>query len=161
MNRFLRIEAPRLLKPEDTFVFYFSGHGAPDPAVRTRTGAGFEKSLLVSNSDPLAVPLTSLNLTRLFELVEKLPACRKIILLDSCFAGEAGGAMLETSGEDVSEGAAGMSSMISISSSGTVLLAASSSTQVSAESDELGAGVFTHFFWTGSGTRLRRASRRG
>lgn len=143
INRYLKQNAARLLGPEDTFVFYFSGHGAPDSAVRSADGDGFEKYLLVSNSEPDSLPLTGVNLTRLFDSIDQLPARRKIILIDSCFAGEAGKRVVANlEGESISQ--TSYQNAIGSSRKGTILIAASTENQVSLEKDTLRSGLFTH-----------------
>ena len=57
----------KLLGEEDTFIFYFSGHGS-------------NKSLVFSDGQ--------VGLQSLIDFVEKLPAKNKIIILDCCYSGD-------------------------------------------------------------------------
>lgn len=57
----------KLLGKEDTFIFYFSGHGS-------------EKSLVFSDG--------LVELQSLIDFVEKLPAKNKIVILDCCYSGD-------------------------------------------------------------------------
>ena len=57
----------KLLGEEDTFIFYFSGHGS-------------NKSLVFSDGQ--------VELQSLIDFVEKLPAKNKIIILDCCYSGD-------------------------------------------------------------------------
>jgi hypothetical protein len=146
--RFIEQNAAKLLTEDDTFVFYFSGHGAPTPDPSATDGDGLKKYLLLSNSEPQALPLTAISLNDLAELLNRLPCKRVIVLIDSCFAGMAGKDQLaRVKGIQISERT--YKNIAAVSGKGRVILAACGENQVSQETDLLGAGVFTHYLLKG------------
>jgi len=146
--RFLERNAAKLLNENDTFIFYFAGHGAPETDNASIDADGLAKYLLLANSEPDALALTGISLTDIADLLRKLPCKRVIVLIDSCFSGEAGRKSLDKlRGIKISRFSYDNFSLIS--GKGRVILAASSEDQVSQELDRLKAGVFTHFLVQG------------
>jgi hypothetical protein len=142
--RFIERNAAKMLSNEDTFILYFSGHGAPEPFQDSDDGDGLKKYLLLSDSEPDALSLTAISLNDIAELLRKLPCKKVIVFIDSCFSGMAGSETLSRlKGIQVSENT--YNNFARISGKGRVILAASSENQVSQELDALQAGVFTHW----------------
>jgi uncharacterized caspase-like protein len=148
ISRFITQNAMRLLDKDDTFILYFSGHGAPDVDAASHDNDGLKKYLLLHDSDLNALPLTALNLDNLASMMEKLPCRRVILLLDSCFAGTAGAQTLARL-KSVRISDRSYKNISVMSGKGRVILAASSENQVSHEDDRLQSGVFTHFLLKG------------
>ncbi len=74
---------PKNVKPDSRVYFYFSGHGAPDPA----TGNAY---ILPFSGDPSDLSDTAYPLSRLYASLEKLKVHHVIVALDSCFSGAGG-----------------------------------------------------------------------
>ncbi len=70
-----------LVREEDTFVLYYAGHGIR----RQKTGTVY---WLNHDGDPSYPDLEGLRVKALFDLVNEIPAKRKLVLLDHCFAGQ-------------------------------------------------------------------------
>ncbi len=148
VRRFLERNAFRLLDKDDTFIFYFSGHGTPELDPASSDADGLRKYLLLHNSEPDALPLTAISLDDLAALLRKLPAKRVLIFIDSCFAGVAGkDTLTRIKGIRISERS--YKNMTAISGEGRVILAASTENQASQETEKLKSGVFTHYLLQG------------
>ncbi|MBN2526029.1 MAG: caspase family protein [Deltaproteobacteria bacterium] len=103
---------------QSRFVFYYSGHAKSD-------------ALTLGNEDmPLGV---------LRRLLEDIPASQKIIILDACQSGSFSRIKGVQLAEDFSH-----NSRASLQTRGTAVLASSSATELSQESDSLEGSVFTH-----------------
>lgn len=68
----------KVIKPQDTFIFFFSGHGMSR-----------EKVSYLLTYDSITAPienleLSALNMTTLKTLLEKIPATKKIVIIDAC-----------------------------------------------------------------------------
>jgi len=142
--RFIERNAAKMLHENDTFIFYFSGHGAPEPDLASGETDGLKKYLLLSDSEPGALSLTAISLNDLAELIKKLPCKKVLVFIDSCFSGMAGRDTLSKL-KGIRISSMTYKNMASISGHGRVILAASAENQVSLESNELQAGVFTHW----------------
>lgn len=117
---------------------YYSGHGAPNP----KTGDAY---LVPYDGDPAFVDATGYSLKRLYERLGKLPAKDIIVMLDSCFSGAGGRSV-------IAEGARPM--VLSIENpvpagNKTVVLAASSGTQISSTFKAQSHGLLTYYFLRG------------
>ncbi len=146
--RFIKKNVPKLLDKDDTFIFYFSGHGAPEPNARSNDNDGLKKYLLLSDSEPGAFSLTALSLDNLAQLLSGLPCKRVLLLIDSCFAGVAGKDTLsQLKTIRISEST--YQNVANISGKGRAILAASAENQVSQEWHELRSGVFTYYLIQG------------
>jgi metacaspase-1 len=74
------------LGADDTFLFYFSGHGH-----RATTAAGVEHSYLVAHDgDVGSISSTMIEDTELFELLGEIPSQRQVVIIDACHAGGVG-----------------------------------------------------------------------
>ena len=124
---------------KDTSVFvYFSGHGSANP----KTGDAY---LVPYDGDPAFVDATGYSLKRLYEQLGKLPAREIVVLLDSCFSGAGGRSV-------IAEGMRPMGLSIEnpvLAGNKTVVLAASSGTQVSSTFKAQGHGLLTYYFLKG------------
>ncbi|MBI5594882.1 MAG: caspase family protein [Elusimicrobia bacterium] len=80
MKRVLERWLPNKVKPESRVVVYYSGHGAPEPS----TGKAY---LVPWDGDPTYLEDTAYAVTRLQEVLAKLPAKEVVVILDACFSG--------------------------------------------------------------------------
>jgi ankyrin repeat protein len=117
---------------------YYSGHGAPNP----KTGDAY---LVPYDCDPAFVESTAYPLKQLYAALNKLPAKDVTVVLDSCFSGAGGRSV-------IAEGARPM--MLSVENpvlagNKTVVLAASSGSQISSTFKEQGHGLLTYYFLKG------------
>ncbi|MGQ0429427.1 MAG: caspase family protein [Gammaproteobacteria bacterium] len=70
-----------IVRPEDTFVLYYAGHGVR----RQKTGTVY---WLNHDGDPVYPDIEGIRVKSLIELVNEIPARRKLVLLDHCYAGQ-------------------------------------------------------------------------
>lgn len=142
INKGLR-EFLRQARENDFVLFFFAGHGAPDPN-RIQ-----DLYLLAHDTDPRNIAGTGLLMRHVREAIAEIPARDVLILTDSCHAA----------------GIAAPASMRSLlanpihqtflekmhhSSGGLAILTASEAAQVSFENEKWGRhGVFTHFLLGG------------
>ncbi len=126
------------IEPGGSVFVYYSGHGAPNP----KTGDAY---LVPYDGDPAFVDSTAYPLKQLYSALNKLPAKDVTVVLDACFSGAGGRSV-------IAEGARPM--MLSVENpvlagNKTVVLAASSGTQISSTFKEQGHGLLTYYFLKG------------
>ncbi|MBN8545487.1 MAG: caspase family protein [Ignavibacteria bacterium] len=126
-------------KPEDTFVFYFSGHGAsdddPDQNMQEFYFILHEVQQIYGN--PSARNPYALSGKEMKEYSLKIKAQKQLILIDACQSGQA----LENF---AMRGAQSEKAIIDLSKSrGLYIMAASEADQTAKEIKDLGHGVFT------------------
>lgn len=122
----------------DSVFVYFSGHGAPN----VKSG---EPYLVPYDGDPAFVESTTYPLKRLYAALDKLPAKEVVVMLDSCFSGAGGRSV-------IARGMRPMGLSIenpALASGKTLVLTASSGSQVSSTFQEKGHGLLTYFFLKG------------
>ncbi len=145
---------PRNVKPDSSVVFYYSGHGAPDPA----TGQAY---LVPWDGDPMFLQSSAYSLKRLYASLQKLPAQEVTVVLDACFSGSGGRSVLPKGARPlVSHATEGVAPGTNL-----VVFAASSGEQITGSLDEEGHGIFTYYFLKGLGGEAKdgqgRISARG
>lgn len=122
-----------------TVYFYYSGHGAPEPA----TGQAY---LVPLDGDPQYLADTGYPLKRLYEKLGALKAKRVVVMLDSCFSGAGGRSVL-------AKGARPLVNQVDTgfdSADGKIeVLTASGPDQISGTNDDSGHGLFTYHLLTG------------
>lgn len=144
--------------PEDTVIFYFSGHGAPEQ--NPNRPDGFEKYLMFYNTDPNMLYGSGYGLGEIGVDLARLDANRVVLVIDSCFAGEVATLQglkalnLQDDYQVVTERrrpqAANAPQYDEPSyERSTVVIASSRANQVSQEHGDLQAGVFTYYFVDG------------
>jgi hypothetical protein len=69
-----------IVREEDTFILYYAGHGIK----RQKTGTVY---WLNHDGNPQIPDVDGLRISTLLELIKEVPARRKLVLLDHCYAG--------------------------------------------------------------------------
>jgi uncharacterized caspase-like protein len=132
---------------EDMVILYFAGHGATERDVMSPDGDGLEKYLLPYDADPKDLYASALPMREVSHIFQRIRAERLIFLVDACYSGASGGRTISSSGYRATISDAFLERITS--GRGTIILTASGPNEVSAESDEYGHGVFTHFLLQG------------
>jgi Caspase domain len=126
----------RLTKSGETLVVYFAGHGAPTPNAQP------EALLVPYDTDPSDLLGTALALRDLQAV--KTDGGRVVFVLDSCFSGQAGSRSI------TQENTRPFGVVAKVSSgAGVTTFTATSNSDPSLESAQLGGGVFTYFLLEG------------
>jgi WD40 repeat protein len=134
-SAFARMKPPNVA-PDDVFLFYAASHGVVD-------GEGLNDRsyyLITSNVGSSAtayIKRDALSQEELRRLIADVPATKKLVLLDTCYAGDVGGKLL---GRGLDEDSA---VKLLSRSTGIAVIAASTSQQMALEGFE-GHGVFTY-----------------
>lgn len=130
---------PRNMSSKSRVFFYFSGHGAPDPA----TGNAY---LVPFDGNPEFLAKTAYPLSRVYADLRTLKAQHVIVILDSCFSGVGARSVIE-------KGARPLMTKIKeggLSPGGNIaVLAASKKTQIANVIKKQGHGLFTYYFLKG------------
>ena len=132
LEKYLEDWLPKLAKADSRVYFYFSGHGAPDPA----TG---ETYLVPWDGDPDYLARTAYPVKRLYQRLSALKAREVLVALDTCFSGAGGRSVLP-------KGARPLVVKIAAPEAGRLtVLTASSGSEISGSLPEQGHGMFTYF----------------
>jgi Caspase domain len=123
---------PNQVNKNSTVVFYYSGHGAPEPS----SGNGF---LVPFDGDPNYLEDTAYSLKRLYEMLGKLKAKHVVAMLDSCFSGSGGRSVL----------AKGARPLVIVQEAqktpdNLLVLSATQGVQISSSDPEKRHGIFTY-----------------
>ena len=124
-------------KPEKV-IFYYSGHGTPDPADPRN-----EKAYLIPYDGDIDLGVTTMvPLDELIQSIEETGAKEIIVILDACFSGRGGKTpkLLAQKGIAISP---------KIQSSKSVIFSSSKGTQPSLEFEKAGHGYFTYYLCLG------------
>ena len=137
---------PQNINERSSVVFYYSGHGAPDPT-------GGTAYLVPSDGDPQYLEETAYPVKRLYEKLSALKAKRVLVAMDSCFSGAGGRSVL-------AKGTRPLVGKIDLGSVGgkVVSLTASSSSQISGTEEAQGHGLFTYYLLRGLNGEAKDAS---
>lgn len=129
---------PGKVRSGDSVFVYYSGHGAPN----VKSG---EPYLVPYDGDPAFMESTTYPLKRLYAALDKLPAKEVVVMLDSCFSGAGGRSVIARGMRPI-----GLSiEHPALASGKTLVLTASSGSQVSSTFQEKGHGLLTYFFLKG------------
>jgi hypothetical protein len=137
MEKFVEVWLPRNAAEGSRVYFYFSGHGAPDPA----TGEAF---LLPWDGDPSFLENTGYPVKRLYSKLGALKAKEIVVALDACFSGAGGRSVL-------AKGARPLVASVQQAETGAKLtvFAAAAGNQITSTRDDQGHGTFTYHFLKG------------
>lgn len=138
----------RNVQADSTVLFYFSGHGAPDPS----TGRAY---LMPSDGDPQFLEETAYPTSRLYEVLGKLKAKRKLVVMDACFSGAGGRSVL-------AKGTRPLVNRVDLGrpGAGVVALAAAGPNEITGADEDARLGLFTHYFLRGLNGAARDSSGR-
>lgn len=135
-EKYLERWLPNRVEADDEVFIYFSGHGAPKPS----NGDAY---LVPFDGDPTYLDETSYSLKRLYAALEKLPAKRITVALDSCFSGAGGRSVI----------AQGTRPLVAVASTAVpariTVISAGAAEQVSNSYRQQGHGLFTYFLLKG------------
>lgn len=140
LEAYLEDWLPRNVTENSHVLFYFSGHGAPDPTSN-------QAYLIPVDGNPSYLEKTGFPVKRLYSDLNALKAKQVIIALDSCFSGAGGRSILP-------QGARPLVVQVDTATPPNgkiVLFAATSPTEITSTLDEQGHGSFTYFFLKGIG----------
>lgn len=129
---------PRNVNSDSEVTFFFSGHGAPDPA----TGKTY---LVPFDGDPEYLEDSAYPIQKLRKQLEGLQAKKVIMLLDTCFSGSGARSLL-------AKGTRPLVTALDIPSEvgpRLAVMTASSANQVSGVLPEQAHGAFTYFYLRG------------
>lgn len=145
LEKFIETWLPRNVAENGRVVFYFSGHGAPDPT----TGRSY---LVPWDGDPGYLENTAYPLERLYEKLGALKARSVVVLLDSCFSGAGGRSVLAKGARPlvVQVDAAPPPDRIAV-------LAAASGSEIASTAADQGHGLFTYHLLKGVSEAARGA----
>jgi len=128
---------------EDMVIIYFAGHGATEREATSPDGDGLEKYLLPYDVDPKELYATAMPMEEISRLFSRIRSDRLVFIVDTCYSGASGGRTIGVA--DLRAGISdGFLDRIT-GGKGKIILTASGANEVSAESDELQHGIFTHF----------------
>ncbi len=125
---------PNHVKSDSRIIFYYSGHGAPEP----KTGEAY---IVPFDGDPNYLATSGYSLKRLYEKLGVLKTHETIILLDSCFSGTGGRSVLAKGARPLV-----MVKDASFVSRNMAVLTATQGGQISTSSPEKRHGIFTYYF---------------
>jgi hypothetical protein len=129
---------PMNVNANSTVFVYYSGHGAPDAESK-------QAYLVPWDGQPGALADTAYPLSRFYKDLQKLPAKRVLVALDSCFSGAGGRSVL-------AKGARPLVTKLETSvpqDSKLVVFTASQADQISGTLEDQGHGAFTYYFLKG------------
>lgn len=138
MTKYLESWLPKNVTARSMVYFYFSGHGAPDPA----TGGAY---LMPWDGDPSFLSDTAYPLERLYKTLDGLKAKQVVVALDACFSGAGERSVLP-------EGARPLVTALQKAPTGRlVVLSATQPDQITGVLKEKGHGLFTYHLLKGLG----------
>jgi|GEM_PF-3499726 len=129
---------PMNVSAASTVFVYYSGHGAPDPESK-------QAYLVPWDGQPGDLADTAFPLARFYKDLQKLPAKRVLVALDSCFSGAGGRSVL-------AKGARPLVTRVdaAVPQDGKlVVFTASQADQISGTLEDQGHGAFTYYFLKG------------
>jgi len=134
LEKSLEVWLQNRAKKTSRVFFYYSGHGAPEPA----TGEAF---LVPYDGDPNYLAVTGYPLKRLYASLGRLPAAEVVVVLDACFSGAGGRSVL----------AKGARPLVMVSKAASLpenmaVLTAAQGGQISTSSPDKKHGIFTYYF---------------
>jgi uncharacterized caspase-like protein len=124
---------PKNAKPDSRVYFYYSGHGAPDPAEH-------DAYLLSWDGDPSLLKTTAVSLAEVYADLGKLPVKEVLVAMDSCFSGASGRSVIKR----------GARPLVSVRTqenlpANMTVLAAAQNDEIANSLEKEGHGMFTYY----------------
>ncbi|MFH2203037.1 MAG: caspase family protein [Elusimicrobiota bacterium] len=138
LKKYLEEWLPKNVKADSSLLFYFSGHGAPNP----QTGEAY---LIPWDGDAKFLKTTAYPLKKLYAQLNATQARRILVALDACFSGAGGRSVLARGARPlVTTVELGQGERERLS-----LLAAASGDEITTTLEQERHGIFTYFFLKG------------
>ncbi|MEK7858923.1 MAG: caspase family protein [Elusimicrobiota bacterium] len=137
---------PKNVTPASKVLFYFAGHGAPDP----ETKQGY---LVPWDGDAQFLSDSGYPLKRLYEKLSSLQAKQVVVAMDSCFTGAGGRSVLAKGTRPLmtlSDDASGLGRV--------ALLTAAGAGEITGDDESQGHGLFTYYLLQGFNERAGQGS---
>ena len=128
---------PRRVNEDSTVFLYYSGHGAPDPQGR--------EAYIVPYEGQPDFPSKLYPLQNIYASLNKLPAKRVIVMLDSCFSGAKGRSVTQEGARPL------VMHLDNILPAGqkVIVVAGATGNQISSDYDRVKHGLFTYYLLRG------------
>ena len=134
---------PRRAGRDDMVLIYFAGHGAPEIDAGGTEADGLSKYLIPRDGDPESLYTTALPMDEIQRIFARVQAERIVMLLDTCYSGNAGGRTFARA----TVRASGLNDQFLerlTRSRGRVIITASGPNEVALEMPNLRHGLFTY-----------------
>jgi hypothetical protein len=135
IQKYLEVWLPKNVKTDSQIFFYFSGHGAPDPASK-------QAYLVPWDGDPKFLENTGYPISKLYKTLGALKVKRTIVALDSCFSGAGGRSVIAQGTRPL---VMAINTAIPADMGNLAVLSASAGDQISGADNAQGHGLFTYF----------------
>lgn len=140
---------PTEVRPADTVIIYFSGHGAPD-LVASSSG-NVEAFLLPCDADPTRLFSTAIRMSDVERILRRLRSERIVFMADTCFSGaaaEPGSRGISVPGRSLRAVTFRLTPRLPVGK-GCAILTASKDSEAAQERSELGHGLFSYYVLKG------------
>lgn len=124
---------------DDTVLVYISSHGSLAPTPR-----GFNRVLIMQDTDPNALEQTGLTMTELEDRFAAIPSTRKALILASCHSGT-GKSLFSPTTRKALQGLKGTTPALETVSHASLIFSAAAFGQTAREDDRLGHDVYTYY----------------
>jgi len=128
---------------DDMVIIYLAGHGATERDSSSPDGDGLEKYILPHNADPKDLYSSSLPMSEVARIFQRISSERLVFISDTCYSGASGGRTVPVLGARANVSGAFLERISQ--GKGRVIITASDANEVSVEKDELKHGVFTYY----------------
>ena len=143
----LGTQLKRRAAEDDTVIIFYAGHGAVETDPSNPDGDGFEKYLLPHDARLDDLYASSISMSDIQTIFQRIRAKRLIFISDTCYSGSAGGRTLLTA-----KTRANLSDRFLDRIShgkGRVIISSCSANEISKEDDRLGHGIFSYYLLEG------------
>jgi hypothetical protein len=135
IQKYIEMWLPKNVKEDSQVVFYFSGHGAPDPASK-------QAYLVPWDGDPKFLENTAYPIAQLYKSLAALKVQKVLVALDSCFSGAGGRSVIARGTRPL---VMKIDTSIPEEAGSLAVLSASAGDQITGADDSQGHGLFTYY----------------